>query len=96
MIDRCASRSQITRERHLDDDGPHPPFYLQAELTIRGRTDSVLPPNFDNVKLSYKEKMAVIAVGKNPDRTEADVDERGRPINTVYQGSQGRRWRDYE
>ena len=43
----------------------------------------VLPPSFDLVVLGKKEKLAVIACGKNPDRKEADVED-GRPINTEY------------
>lgn len=27
-----------------------------------------------------------MALGKNPDRKEADLDERGRPINTEWRG----------
>jgi hypothetical protein len=34
--------------------------------------------------LGKKERNAVIAVGKNPDRKEADILD-GRPVNTEYQ-----------
>lgn len=34
--------------------------------------------------LGKKERQAVIAVGRNPDRMEADIGEGGRPINTLY------------
>jgi hypothetical protein len=44
----------------------------------------VLPLGFDLVVLGKKEREAVKAVGKNPDRREADVDAHGRPINTEY------------
>lgn len=52
------------------------------------RADANLPPGFDLVVLGKKEREAVMAVGKNPERKEADVDEAGRPINTelVLQG----------
>jgi hypothetical protein len=46
------------------------------------RADAVLPRGFDLVVLGKKEKNAVMAVGKNPERKEADVDENGQPINT--------------
>lgn len=32
--------------------------------------------------LGKKEREAIMACGKNPDRKEADVDENGQPINT--------------
>jgi len=35
--------------------------------------------------LGKKERNAVIACGKNPDRKEADI-EHGRPTNTEYRG----------
>ncbi|KAL1838874.1 hypothetical protein VTJ49DRAFT_2098 [Mycothermus thermophilus] len=50
------------------------------------KADAVLPRDFDLVVLGKKEKEAVKAVGKNPDRKEADVDENGRPINTEWRG----------
>ncbi|KXX82628.1 hypothetical protein MMYC01_200804 [Madurella mycetomatis] len=46
------------------------------------KADANLPPGFDLVVLGKKEREAVMAVGKNPERKEADVDEAGRPINT--------------
>ncbi|KAI1311256.1 hypothetical protein F5Y03DRAFT_343971 [Xylaria venustula] len=48
--------------------------------------DAVLPAGFDLVYLSKKEKSDVIASGRNPDRTEDDIDERGRVVHY--------RWRD--
>jgi hypothetical protein len=48
------------------------------------RADLRLPPGFDLVVLGKKEREAVKAVGKNPDRREADVDENGNPIGTEY------------
>ncbi|KAK0729679.1 hypothetical protein B0H67DRAFT_547781 [Lasiosphaeris hirsuta] len=47
------------------------------------KADVVLPPSFDLVVLGKKERNAVIACGKNPDRREADVED-GQPINTEY------------
>ena len=49
------------------------------------RADGILPPSFDLVVLGKKERNAVIACGKNPDRKEADV-LNGHPINTEYSG----------
>lgn len=48
------------------------------------RADGVLPPSFDLVVLGKKEREAVRAVGKNPDRKEADIGPDGRPVNTEY------------
>ncbi|KAH8171850.1 hypothetical protein LIA77_08617 [Sarocladium implicatum] len=47
-------------------------------------TDAVLPPCFDLVALGKKENERLIAMGKNPNRREADLDDQGMPINTAY------------
>lgn len=47
----------------------------------------MLPLSFDYVVLGKKEREAVIACGRNPDRKENDVDESGNPINTLYTGA---------
>ncbi len=44
----------------------------------------ILPPGCDYVQLGQREKQAVIAVGRNPNRMERDVDEYGRPTNVEY------------
>ena len=44
----------------------------------------LLPPGFDLVVLGKKERQAVIAAGKNPDRREDDVDDNDNPTNTIY------------
>ncbi|KAL2134197.1 hypothetical protein VTI74DRAFT_762 [Chaetomium olivicolor] len=46
------------------------------------KADAVLPRGFDLVVLGKKEREAVKACGKNPERKEADIDENGQPINT--------------
>ncbi|KJZ70630.1 hypothetical protein HIM_09985 [Hirsutella minnesotensis 3608] len=46
--------------------------------------DEPLPPHFDRVVLGPKEKRKVMGCGKNPYRTEAEVDDDGRPFNTEY------------
>jgi hypothetical protein len=47
-----------------------------------------LPPGFDNVALGKKEKEAIAAVGRNPNRKEEDVDAATQtPINTLDFGS---------
>ncbi|KAI1276307.1 hypothetical protein F5Y07DRAFT_139514 [Xylaria sp. FL0933] len=45
--------------------------------------DAILPSGFDLVYLSKKEKAEVIASGRNPDRMEDDIDERGRVIHNL-------------
>jgi hypothetical protein len=47
-------------------------------------TDAVLPPCFDLVALGSKEKARLIAMGKNPNRREGDIDDEGNPINISY------------
>lgn len=42
----------------------------------------MLPARFDNVLLGAKDRLALRKAGKNPDRTEADVDADNEPINT--------------
>lgn len=44
----------------------------------------MLPPGFDSVLLAKTHREKIISCGRNPDRKEADVDERGRPINTKW------------
>lgn len=52
------------------------------------RADACLSPGFDLVVLGKKERQAVIACGKNPDRKEADIDDNDQPTNTVYIGEE--------
>ncbi|KAI1079637.1 hypothetical protein F5B20DRAFT_159183 [Whalleya microplaca] len=51
-------------------------WYLQG--------DNILPAGFDQVVLGRKEKDAVISTGRNPDRTEDDIDEDGEIINNIW------------
>jgi hypothetical protein len=44
----------------------------------------VLPRGFDKVMLGSRERAAIVNCGRNPDRREADVDDRDCPINTGY------------
>ncbi|KAK0656331.1 hypothetical protein B0T16DRAFT_399102 [Cercophora newfieldiana] len=48
------------------------------------KADGILPASFDLVVLGKKEREAVKAVGKNPDRKEADIGPDGRLRNTEY------------
>ena len=52
--------------------------------TWSNRADAVLPPGFDKVLIAKQHRDKIIACGRNPDRREADIDERGRPINTKW------------
>ncbi|KAJ4298489.1 hypothetical protein N0V88_003519 [Collariella sp. IMI 366227] len=55
----------------------------QQALRDKARlSDSVLPRGFDLVVLGKKEREAVRACGKNPERKEGDVNESGKPVNT--------------
>ncbi|KAI0487670.1 hypothetical protein F4859DRAFT_501976 [Xylaria cf. heliscus] len=46
--------------------------------------DAILPTGFDFVYLSKKERDEVIASGHNPNRTEYDIDERGRVTHNLW------------
>lgn len=46
--------------------------------------DECLPLEFDRVSLGPKEIRKLQAAGKNPFRKEKDVDDAGRPTNTVW------------
>ncbi|KAF9879380.1 hypothetical protein CkaCkLH20_02923 [Colletotrichum karsti] len=48
------------------------------------KADLNLFRGFDDIFLGKKERLALIARGKNPDRKEADVDEHDIPTNTDY------------
>ena len=51
------------------------------------RTDQPLPFNWDLVAVSKKERDAILATGRNPDRKEADFDPAtNKPTNTLYVG----------
>ncbi|KAI0440269.1 hypothetical protein F4803DRAFT_553250 [Xylaria telfairii] len=46
--------------------------------------DAILPSGFDFVYLGKKERDDVIASGRNPHRTESDIDERGHVIRNLW------------
>lgn len=48
----------------------------------------LLPPGFDLVVLGKKERQAVMAAGRNPDRGEGDIDDNDNPTNTLYVGEE--------
>lgn len=47
----------------------------------------LLPHGFDDVVLGKKERARLIGLGRNPERTEADVQD-GRPVNTEWTGEE--------
>lgn len=51
------------------------------------RDDMLLPHGFDDVVLGKKERARLIGLGRNPERTEADVQD-GRPVNTEWTGEE--------
>lgn len=55
---------------------------LKVELLLN---DAALPPGFDFVALGGKEMERVRVAGKNPHRTETDVDARGLPVATLLE-----------
>ncbi|KAK2052939.1 hypothetical protein LY76DRAFT_629796 [Colletotrichum caudatum] len=92
------ARRQLPEHR-LDDPGPelledcifdHPRDQQAIRDKARNlkvdmlKADLNLYPGFDGVALGKKERQALISRGKNPDRTEADVDEDGVPTHTEY------------
>lgn len=86
--ERHASWSQIQAE----DGGKFEVVRNQQAFRDKARnmkvdyliTDAVLPPCFDLVALGKKENERLIAMGKNPGRREADLDDQGMPINTAF------------
>ncbi|KAK1596788.1 uncharacterized protein LY79DRAFT_31073 [Colletotrichum navitas] len=86
-------------EHRLDDPGPevledcifdHPRDQQAIRDKARNlkvdllKADLNLYPGFDGVALGKKERQVLISRGKNPDRTEADVDASGNPTHTEY------------
>ncbi|WDK17799.1 hypothetical protein CGRA01v4_09082 [Colletotrichum graminicola] len=86
-------------EHRLDDPGPevledcifdHPRDQQAIRDKARNlkvdmlKADLNLYPGFDGVALGKKERQVLISRGKNPDRTEADVDADGNPTHTEY------------
>ncbi|KAI1741901.1 hypothetical protein F4680DRAFT_48814 [Xylaria scruposa] len=96
IADRDLNCSWSAMERKLKEEGGFQTHRNQQAIRDKARNlkkgylcaDAILPSGFDYVYLSKKERDDVIASGHNPDRSENDIDERGRVINNL--------WRDVE
>ncbi|KAJ4420846.1 hypothetical protein N0V85_000425 [Neurospora sp. IMI 360204] len=82
VIEKDIKSGKIHFERPRDQQALRDKARLLKQDFLK--VDARLPPSFDLVVLGQKEKNAVIACGKNPDRKEADV-RNGIPFNTRYQ-----------
>ncbi|KAI1493945.1 hypothetical protein F5X96DRAFT_619178 [Biscogniauxia mediterranea] len=76
-MERCGGFEKNQTQQSLRDKARNlKVLYLQS--------GTVLPAGFDQVALGTKERDAVIKSGRNPDRTESDLDEYGRVINDIW------------
>ncbi|KAK3941906.1 hypothetical protein QBC46DRAFT_340023 [Diplogelasinospora grovesii] len=82
VIEREIRNGTIQFERQRDQQALRDKARLLKQDFLKA--DGILPPSFDLVVLGKKERNAVIACGKNPDRKEADIIN-GQVINTEYQ-----------
>ncbi|KAK3311422.1 uncharacterized protein B0T15DRAFT_427600 [Chaetomium strumarium] len=80
LIEREIKAGTIPFERPRDQQALRDKARLLKQDFLK--VDAVLPRGFDLVVLGKKEREAIKACGKNPDRREDDVDANGRPINT--------------
>ncbi|KAK3985932.1 hypothetical protein QBC44DRAFT_334133 [Cladorrhinum sp. PSN332] len=84
VIERMIKEGTIPFERPRDQQALRDKARLLKQDFLKA--DGLLPRGFDLVVLGKKEREAVQACGKNPDRKEADIDmsdpEKPRPVNT--------------
>ncbi|KAK4221627.1 hypothetical protein QBC38DRAFT_461282 [Podospora fimiseda] len=84
VIERMIKEGTIPFERPRDQQALRDKARLLKQDFLKA--DGLLPRGFDLVVLGKKEREAVRACGKNPDRKEADIDTsdplKPRPINT--------------
>ncbi|KAK0669549.1 hypothetical protein QBC41DRAFT_249614 [Cercophora samala] len=80
VIEKQIKEGNIHFERPRDQQALRDKARLLKQDFLKA--DGVLPKGFDLVVLGKKEREAVKACGKNPDRKESDLDASGIPINT--------------
>ncbi|KAK4649585.1 uncharacterized protein QC761_120310 [Podospora bellae-mahoneyi] len=82
VIEKQIKEGNIHFERPRDQQALRDKARLLKQDFLK--VDGVLPKGFDLVVLGKKEREAVKACGKNPDRKESDLDANGHPINTEF------------
>ncbi|KAK4177505.1 hypothetical protein QBC36DRAFT_326803 [Triangularia setosa] len=82
VIEKQIKEGNIHFERPRDQQALRDKARLLKQDFLKA--DGVLPKGFDLVVLGKKEREAVKACGKNPDRKESDLDANGAPINTEF------------
>ncbi|KAK4166606.1 hypothetical protein QBC43DRAFT_298293 [Cladorrhinum sp. PSN259] len=91
VIERMIKDGTIPFERPRDQQALRDKARLLKQDFLKA--DGLLPRGFDLVVLGKKEREAVKACGKNPDRKEADIDtsdpSKPRPINTELPTASG-------
>ncbi|KAM7205630.1 hypothetical protein V8F33_000956 [Rhypophila sp. PSN 637] len=97
-INKAIKSGELPFERPRDQQALRDKARLLKQDFLKA--DSILPPSFDLVVLGRKEKASVIAVGKNPDRKEADVaidpaTGNLKPTNTEYAPEGQQRGEEY-
>ncbi|KAK0723786.1 hypothetical protein B0T21DRAFT_294380 [Apiosordaria backusii] len=80
VIEKQIKEGNIHFERPRDQQALRDKARLLKQDFLKA--DGVLPNGFDLVVLGKKEREAVKACGKNPDRKESDLDANNMPINT--------------
>ncbi|KAK4200293.1 hypothetical protein QBC40DRAFT_225982 [Triangularia verruculosa] len=80
VIEKQIKEGNIHFERPRDQQALRDKARLLKQDFLKA--DGILPKGFDLVVLGKKEREAVKACGKNPDRKEADLDANGAVINT--------------
>ncbi|KAI1823729.1 hypothetical protein F4861DRAFT_509050 [Xylaria intraflava] len=92
LLDLIADESLNCSWSAIERKGGFQTFRNQQAIRDKARNlkkgylcaDAILPNGFDQVYLGKKERDEVIASGRNPDRTEDDVDEDGHVINSLW------------
>ncbi|KAI0906133.1 hypothetical protein F4823DRAFT_608316 [Ustulina deusta] len=92
LLDLIADQSLNCSWSEMERKGGFQTYRNQQAIRDKARNlkkgylcaDAILPSGFDLVYLSRKEKNDVIASGRNPDRMEDDIDERGRVIRNLW------------
>ncbi|KAI5917518.1 hypothetical protein F4810DRAFT_40631 [Camillea tinctor] len=92
LLDLIADPSLNCSWASMERRGGFEKYQTQQSLRDKARnlkvlylqSGTVLPAGFDQVALGTKERDAVIRSGRNPDRTEGDLDEHGRVINDIW------------
>ncbi|KAF2968698.1 hypothetical protein GQX73_g4883 [Xylaria multiplex] len=92
LLDLIANQDLNCSWARMQEEGGFQTYRNQQAIRDKARNlkkgylcaDAILPSGFDFVCLGKKEKDEVIASGRNPDRSENDIDENGRVIHHLW------------